>query len=47
MKKLFLLLLIVPIVSFGQTPYSSYYENGKLRETGPGYNEAIKHTISA
>ena len=47
MKKLFLLLLIVPIVSFGQTPYSSYYENGNLKEKGPGYYEAIKYKISA
>jgi hypothetical protein len=35
------------MVSFGQSPYTSYYENGKLRETGPGYNEAIKYKISA
>ena len=47
MKKLILLLLIVPIVSFGQTPYSSYYENGNLKEKGPGYYEAIKYKISA
>ena len=47
MKKLFLLLLIVPIVSFWQTPYSSYYENGNLKEKWPGYYEAIKYKISA
>ena len=47
MKKLLLLLLFIPLVSFGQSPYTSYYENGKLRETGPGYNEAIVYKISA
>tara|TARA_B100001093_G_scaffold462151_1_gene477161 strand:+ start:197 stop:1243 length:1047 start_codon:yes stop_codon:yes gene_type:complete len=46
MKKL-LLLLLVPMVSLGQTPYSSYYENGNLKEKGPGYYEAIKYKISA
>ena len=33
--------------SIGQSPYTSYYENGKLKVTGPGYNEAIKYKISA
>jgi len=47
MKKLLLVLLFIPLISFGQTPYSSYYENGNLKETGPGYNEAIKYKISA
>ena len=46
MKKLFLLLLF-PIVSFGQSPYSSYYKNGKTKETGPDYTEKIKYKVSA
>ena len=33
--------------SIGQSPYTSYHKNGKLKETGPGYNEAIRYKISA
>ena len=47
MNKLRLLVLFIPLVSFGQTPYSSYYENGNLKETGPGYTEAVTQVISA
>jgi hypothetical protein len=47
MNKLLLLVLFIPLVSFGQTPYSSYYENGNLKETGPGYTEAVTQVISA
>ena len=47
MRKLALLLLFIPLASFGQTTYSSYYENGNLKETGPGYTEAVKQVISA
>ena len=46
MKKLFLLLLF-PIVSFGQSPYSSYYKNSKTKETGLGYTEKFKYKVSA
>ena len=47
MRKLALLLLFIPLASFGQTTYSSYYENGNLKEAGPGYIEVVKQVISA
>ena len=39
-------LLLVPLLSFGQSPYTSYYENGKIKVAGEGFNERIKHVIS-
>jgi len=38
--------LLVPLLSFGQSPYTSYYENGKIKVAGEGFNERIKHVIS-
>jgi len=49
MKKINLfitVLLLVPLLSFGQSPYTSYYENGKIKVAGEGFNERIKHVIS-
>ena len=46
MKKLLLLLLFVPIVSFGQTPYSSYYENGNLKEIFGAGTAAVINPIA-
>ena len=39
MKKINLfitVLLLVPLLSFGQSPYTSYYENGKIKVAGEG-----------
>jgi len=46
MKKLFLLLLL-PIVFFGQSPYSSYYENGNLKVAGESFEKIIGSKVSA
>ena len=49
MKKINLfitVLLLVPLLSFGQSPYTSYYENGKIKVAGEGFNERVKHVIS-
>ena len=46
MKKLLLVLFIFPVVSFCQTPYSSYYDIVNLKEKGPGFTEEIKYKIS-
>jgi len=46
MKKL-LILLLFPIVSFGQSPYTSYYQSDKIKVAGEGFNERIRHTVSA
>ena len=49
MKKINLfitVLLFVPLLSFGQSPYTSYYENGKIKVAGEGFNERIKHVVS-
>ena len=46
MKKINLfitVLFLVPLLSFGQSPYTSYYENGKIKVAGEGFNERIKH----
>ena len=47
MKKLILFLLFVPLVSFGQSSYSSYYENGKIKVTGESFEEIIGSKVSA
>ena len=47
MKKLLLILLFVPLLSLGQSSYTSYYENGNLKVTGEGFFEEIKWKISA
>ncbi len=47
MKKLILLLLFAPLLSLGQSSYTSYYENGNLKVTGEGFIEEIKWKISA
>ena len=47
MKKLLLVLLFVPLLSLGQSSYTSYYENGNLKVTGEGFFEEIKWKISA
>jgi len=46
-KKLVLLLLIVSVFSFGQTPYTSYYENGKIELTGEHYELYTEYEVSA
>ena len=46
MKKL-VFFFFIPLVSFGQSAYKSYYENGNLKVTGEGFTEEIKHIISA
>ena len=40
-------LLFVPLVSFGQSSYSSYYENGKIKVTGESFEEIIGSKVSA
>ena len=45
--KLILFLLLVPLVSFGQSSYSSYYENGKIKVTGESFEEIIGSKVSA
>ena len=48
MKKVAILfLLFVPLVSFGQSSYSSYYENGKIKVTGESFEEIIGSKVSA
>ena len=47
MKKLFLVLIFIPLISMGQSAYKSYYENGNLKVTGEGFFEEIKWKISA
>jgi len=47
MKKLFLVLIFIPLISLGQSAYKSYYENGNLKVTGEGFFEEIKWKISA
>jgi len=47
MKRLLLVLLFVPLLSLGQSSYTSYYENGNLKVTGEGFFEEIKWKISA
>jgi hypothetical protein len=37
----------VPLVSFGQSSYSSYYENGKIKVTGESFEEIIGSKVSA
>tara|TARA_B110000483_G_scaffold129579_1_gene155283 strand:+ start:129 stop:281 length:153 start_codon:yes stop_codon:yes gene_type:complete len=46
MKKLFFLLLLVPMVSFCQSPYISYYENGKIKVAGESFEEIIGSKVS-
>jgi hypothetical protein len=46
MKKLFFLLLLVPMVSFCQSPYISYYENGKIKVGGESFEEIIGSKVS-
>ena len=48
MKKVAILfLLFVPLVSFGQSSYSSYYENGKIKVTGESFEKIIGSKVSA
>ena len=47
MKKLILLLLLFPLVFLGQSPYSSYYENGNLKVAGESFEEIIGSKVSA
>ena len=47
MKKLIFLSLIVPVFSFAQTPYTSYYENGKIQLTGEHYELYTEYKVSA
>ena len=48
MKKVAILfLLFLPLVSFGQSSYSSYYENGKIKVTGESFEEIIGSKVSA
>ena len=47
MKKLFFVLIFIPLISLGQSAYKSYYENGNLKVTGEGFFEEIKWKISA
>ena len=48
MKKVAILfLMFVPLVSFGQSSYSSYYENGKIKVTGESFEEIIGSKVSA
>ncbi len=47
MKKLFLVLIFIPLISLGQSAYKSYYENGNLKVSGEGFFEEIKWKISA
>ena len=37
----------MPLVSFGQSSYSSYYENGKIKVTGESFEEIIGSKVSA
>jgi len=46
MKKLLLLLLLVPVVSFCQSPYISYYENGKIKVAGESFEEIVGSKVS-
>ena len=46
MNKLFLLLLF-PLVFFGQSPYLSYYENGNLKVAGESFEKIIGSKVSA
>ena len=39
--------MLIPLVSLGQSSYTSYYENGNLKVTGEGFFEEIKWKISA
>ena len=34
MKKLFLVLIFIPLISLGQSAYKSYYENGNIKSEG-------------
>jgi len=47
MKNLLLVLLFAPLLSLGQSSYTSYYENGNLKVSGEGFFEEILHWISA
>jgi len=47
MKNLLLVLLFAPLLSLGQSSYTSYYENGNLKVSGEGFFEEIKWKISA
>jgi hypothetical protein len=46
-KLLLLLLLLISLVSFGQSPYTSYYENGNIKVTGESFEEIIVSKVSA
>ena len=47
MKNLLVVLLFVPLVSIGQSSYTSYYENGKLKVAGEFFEEIIGSKVSA
>ena len=47
MKNLLVVLLFVPLVSIGQSSYTSYYENGKLKVAGESFEEIIGSKVSA
>ena len=45
-KKLFFLLLLVPMVFFCQSTYISYYENGKIKVAGESFEEIVGSKVS-
>jgi len=47
MKNLLIILLFYPFVSFGQSPFTNYYENGRIQLAGESLEEIIEYQVSS
>ena len=47
MKNLLIIFLFYPFVSFGQSPFTNYYENGRIQLAGESLEEIIEYQVSS